>query len=88
MMEVLFEYSSAEYRCIIYAQKSQLCQEIEHHLSLATIVESEVTVLSHTRKHQEEGTKKEKSSFYNDGMKTGNAMLMFIHWRKWFLVID
>ena len=48
MMDVLFDYSSSEYRCIIYAQKSKLCWEIEHHLSLAEVAKPEVAVLSHT----------------------------------------
>ena len=56
MMEVLFEYSPTEYRCIIHAQKSQLYRDIEHHLTLAGISEPEVAVLSRTicrpeRKH-------------------------------------
>ena len=47
-MEVLFEYTAAEYRCIIYAEKSKLCREIEHHLNRAGVADPEVSILSYT----------------------------------------
>ena len=70
MMEVLFEYSAAEYRCIIYTQKSKFCREIEQHLSRAGVAEPKVVVLSYMLSGHE-GRHDERSEFF---AKVGQRM--------------
>lgn len=52
-MEVLFEYSAADYRCIICTQRSKLCRDIEYHLRQVGVAEPEVAVLSYTASREE-----------------------------------
>ena len=58
-IEVLFEYSAADYRCIICTQQSKLCRDIEYHLRQVGVAEPEVAVLSYTanRERFEERTR-------------------------------
>ena len=51
-VEVLFEYSTADYRCIISTQQSKLCRNIEYHLRQAGVSEPEVAVLSYTARRE------------------------------------
>ena len=87
-MEVLFEYFAAEYRCIIYTQKSKLSREIEQHLSRAGVAEPKVVVLSYMLSGQE-GRHDERTEFFcKGGTKNGSPTFILIRWRKWLLVID
>ena len=75
-VEVLFEYSTSDYRCIISTQQSKLCRNIEYHLRQTGVSEPEVAVLSYT------ACKKQHDFSYKDGIAIGHATLTLIHLRK------
>ena len=61
-MEVLFEYSAADYRSIIFSHPSKLCRNIEYHLQQAGVSDPEVTVLSYAPASKESG--RERTRFF------------------------